>query len=62
MPDYKDIDARICCLFYDSTGAIVHTLSFERPPIMKLDEACFDRDSILFETVLTFLPPSYLKT
>jgi hypothetical protein len=62
MPDYKEIDPRICCLYYDSSGTTLHTLSFARPPIMKLDGICYERDSTIFESVLTFLPPNYLKT
>lgn len=62
MPDYKEIDPRICCFYYDSSGATVHNLSFEPPPVMKLDGVCYERDSTLFATFLAFLPLNYSKT
>ena len=61
LPEHDDIDARVCCIFRDSSENVLHSLSFSPPPVMKLDGKVFERDRRLFEVVLSLLPSDYLK-
>jgi hypothetical protein len=59
--DYNDIDVRICCLLYGDSSKVIHSISFETPPLMQIDDKIYDRDEKLFNFIVSnYLPKGYL--
>lgn len=62
MPDYHDLDVRICCVLEDASGAEIIRVSFSPTSQMQIDDKVYETDQALFRVVLSFLPPKYLAT
>jgi len=60
-PDYHHIDVRICCILYGEGNTIAHTISFEQPPLMQIDDKIYERDEEFFSFIVeNYLPKEYL--
>jgi len=62
LPELDYVDARVCCLIYDTRDNVIKTISFAPTGVMQIDDRAYETDPSLFERVLSYLPEDYLKT